>query len=696
MLQPRQHPWMLLLFLLLSAVSADQDVKDTTKSFKPSPHTPAIASLGLKRVLVAVLIVILLTVALVKFFLPRNIIKGTVLETVAASSTATWTATTSKAKKSGESAPHAWIDGTPILQVGINFCSACEEGLGPGQGVTCVICGRCSHRHHTTRVEREHACKRISLPKGGVVMDGKVMAEHQWAEGNLPLGAVCSVCTKPVGTTPRLCDFRCLWCRVAVHSQCRSRLTPVCDLGPISEVVVDPRWVAPVRSRSNPSSPSSKKTRTVRTPRAFRSIQEKYAVSLAPKTNTGRKPKPLLAFINPKSGQQEGPMILRYFYSVLNPCQVVDLSREKPQDTLDMFAPVLSKCRIVVCGGDGTISWILNLLQDMKLDGEPPVGVIPMGTGNDLARVLGWGGGFAGESLDDVLSQIKFAKPRDMDRWKVTIQSKKAGFWSGRAPKTVFMSNYLSVGCDADIALNFHSTREQNPNLFKSRFLNKVWYFVFGAKLTAGSIVQALNPNEEDFTSPPPSPIRESVPKKRRSSSNLVVDAKPPDSPISHTAPPPRLNLGEIVELYLDGVSVSTDGLAAIILLNIPSYGGGAPIYQTLERDGFPPCLANDGQLEVLGAFNSVHMGACIVGLATPRFIGQVHEVRIVMKERVAMQIDGEPWIQGPCETTIVHHRRVSMLARSFDNVYSGSDSSDDAQLDDSRRVQPTRKAKKA
>jgi diacylglycerol kinase (ATP) len=451
-----------------------QDKQDKTKSYKTSPYTPAMASLGIVRVLVATFVIFLVTVALVKFFIPRNIIKGTLLESVAASSTATLTATTTKAKRLGESATHAWIDGTPILQVGINFCSACEEALGPGQGVTCVICGRCSHRYHTTRVEREHACKNVSLPKGGVELNGQILAEHQWAEGNLPLGATCNICKKPVGSTPRLSDFRCLWCRVAVHSHCRSRLAPVCNVGPIPQFVIDPRWVSPVRSRVVSNSPNAKKTRTVRTPRAFRSVQEKYSVSIPPKTATGLQPQPLLAFINPKSGQQDGPMILRFFYSALNPIQVVDLSREKPQDTLDMFVNILGQCRIVVCGGDGTISWILNLLQDMKLEKEPGLAILPLGTGNDLSRVLGWGGGHAGESLDDILFQLKFSTPREMDRWRVTIQSKKAGFWSGSAPKTVFMSNYLSVGCDADIALNFHSTREQNPGLFKSRFLNKV------------------------------------------------------------------------------------------------------------------------------------------------------------------------------------------------------------------------------
>ena len=61
-----------------------------------------------------------------------------------------------------------------------------------------------------------------------------------------------------------------------------------------------------------------------------------------------------------------------------------------------------------------------NFLSLLYLQKDPLVAILPLGTGNDLSRVLGFG---EGQSCDadvmEYLQQLTTARPALLDRWRV-------------------------------------------------------------------------------------------------------------------------------------------------------------------------------------------------------------------------------------------------------------------------------------
>ncbi|ELU15181.1 hypothetical protein CAPTEDRAFT_217352, partial [Capitella teleta] len=156
---------------------------------------------------------------------------------------------------------------------------------------------------------------------------------------------------------------------------------------------------------------------------------------------------------------------------------VIDLSEISPECGLEWchLLPLVT-CRILVAGGDGTVGWVLQAIDNLRLKPSPEVCILPLGTGNDLARVLNWGDGYTGDiDVQDILHGMRHADAVKLDRWRVEVT--RAKHFGIRMPrKTLMMNNYASIGVDALVTLNFHRHRESRPILFGSRLINKNVY----------------------------------------------------------------------------------------------------------------------------------------------------------------------------------------------------------------------------
>lgn len=56
-------------------------------------------------------------------------------------------------------------------------------------------------------------------------------------------------------------------------------------------------------------------------------------------------------------------------------------------------------------------------MSSLILQLPPHIAILPLGTGNDLARVLGWGSGYTGEEdVNEILTSVMTARVTPLDR----------------------------------------------------------------------------------------------------------------------------------------------------------------------------------------------------------------------------------------------------------------------------------------
>ena len=151
---------------------------------------------------------------------------------------------------------------------------------------------------------------------------------------------------------------------------------------------------------------------------------------------------PLIVFINARSGGRAGPHLATVLAQAIGSSQVFDLAQHRPEDVLERIwanldaaeeagdahaATVRRHLRVLVCGGDGTIAWLLKAIAQLRLSPPPAVAIMPLGTGNDLSRTFQWGADFQHAWIRDhgsvyaTLKRVADATPVALDSWRVRM-----------------------------------------------------------------------------------------------------------------------------------------------------------------------------------------------------------------------------------------------------------------------------------
>jgi len=515
---------------------------------------------------------------------------------------------------------HIWQD---TEQSGCFVSQDCKKS-GPRK--RCTACKVIAHQKCIEQLERINQVKcrptfREAHPKGGITNN----PPHHNVRRRKQEGR-CDECGKAFQSMlsyksqKDFIAYSCSWCKLAFHTkECSKKflLEKQCDLGTHHRLILPPSWIVKLPPRKYSQVGGKRGRQSTRR----HSSKERRAFVIKPIEDDNKIP--LIVFVNPKSGGNQGARILEKYQYMLNPRQVFDLSNGGPRFALELFRKI-PNLRILVCGGDGTVGWVLSEIDRLKINPPPAVSILPLGTGNDLARFLGWGSGYTDEPLGKILTHVEEGEVQKLDRWDIDVRANPNAPKESepseensvsRLPLSV-MNNYYSMGADADVCLEFHESREANPERFNSRLKNLYFYGKKGSEKI----------------------IKRKIKDLHKSIDKLFCDGFDLTEKIKELKP------------------------VCLIFLNISSYSAGTSPWGNPSSDEFLPQSCNDGYLEII-CLTTKSMVATQVGGHGVR-IFQCQSAILTTNSKISMQVDGEPCRLNPSKIQIKKRNQSNMIAK--------------------------------
>lgn len=253
-------------------------------------------------------------------------------------------------KKSQFSHNWHWYDlfATPV------YCNVCQKVVI--SGACCTFCNIYTDDKCLKKADRMFKCKQLCDVHDLASCDKKIMKrnwEHKWVKGNLRLKSQCFIChDDDCGCSASLSDFKCCWCLRTVHELCLNsvsnrELIDSCDFGEFKQLILKPNWI---------QKKSQLWSLSIKDYKINRSILN---------DNDCQQWNPLFVFANASSGSADARIIMTHFSRILNPLQIIEMNRENVKKSISWMQEYsdIVEFKILVCGGDGSVGWILDDLS---------------------------------------------------------------------------------------------------------------------------------------------------------------------------------------------------------------------------------------------------------------------------------------------------------------------------------------------
>src|SRR5262245_947448 len=159
-----------------------------------------------------------------------------------------------------------------------------------------------------------------------------------------------------------------------------------------------------------------------------------------------------LLILNPRSRNgatgRRADSLVRRLRQALGPLEVERTRGPRDAERIAREAVRAGCDRIVVAGGDGTLSEVATGLLSAGLGGYATIGALPLGTGGDFLRTLG-----VPRDLERAIECLREGKPRPLDAGRATYVDAK-----GRTVHAHFV-NVASFGVSGDVVRLVNQSR---------------------------------------------------------------------------------------------------------------------------------------------------------------------------------------------------------------------------------------------